>query len=97
MWRNNATVVVALLLLGLAACSSASVMLVQPQTGATIKCGAAGAGLMAGAASGMVDECRKKYESQGYVTVEGLTPTQRSDLERRGVLTPPEEHRPSMY
>ena len=97
MWWIKTRFFVALSLLGLAACSSASVMLVQPQSGATVKCGAAGGGLMAGAASGMVDECRKKDESQGYVTVEGLTPAQRADLERRGVLTPPEEHRPSMY
>ena len=84
-------------MLALTGCSSQSVMLVQPQSGATVKCGATGAGLMAGAVGGMVDECQKKYESEGYVTVEKLTPVQRADLERRGVLTPREEQRPSMY
>jgi len=81
----------------LCGCASESVMLVNPKTGASVKCGAAGSGLMAGAAGGMVDECAKKYEPQGYVTVEKLTPGERADLERRGVLTPTVEQRPSMY
>jgi hypothetical protein len=80
-----------LLFLILFGCTSQSVMLVHPQSGATIKCGAAGAGIMAGAAAAMVEECSKKYESQGYVDVEKLTPQQRGDLERRGVLPKPRE------
>ena len=72
-------------------CASQSVMLVHPQSGATIKCGAAGAGVIAGAAQSLVEECSKRYESQGYVDVEKLTPQQRVDLERRGVLPKPKE------
>ena len=79
-----------LLLLILFGCVSRSVMLVHPQSGATAKCGAAGTGVMAGNAQGLVEECRKKYESQGYVDVETLTPQQRADLERRGLLPKPE-------
>ena len=94
---NLTTGLFLLLALSLTGCSSQSVTLIQPQTGATIRCGAAGAGLMAGAAGGIVEECRKKYESQGYVTEDKLTLEQRTDLERRGVLTPFEERRPSMY
>ena len=75
-----------LLFLILFGCSSQSVMLVHPQSGATIKCGATGTGMMAGAAQSLVEECSKRYESQGYVDVEKLTPQQRVDLERRGVL-----------
>ena len=97
MWRNNATVVVALSLLGLAACSSASVTLVQPQTGARIECGASGWGIMYGAAAGIVDECVRSHAPDGYVPVEKLTPGESADLERRGVLTPTVEQRPSMY
>ena len=67
-------------------CMHRSVMLVHLQSGATAKCGAAGTGVMASNAQGLVEECRKKYESQGYVDVETLTPQQRADLERRGVL-----------
>ena len=97
MWRNKATVVVALSLLGLAACSSAGVTLVQPQTGATVKCGGAGWGIMYGAAAGIVDECVRSHAPDGYVPVEKLTPGESADLERRGVLTPTVEQRPSMY
>ena len=74
----------------LAACASRSAMLVHPQSGATMKCGAAGVGIMAGAAEGFVEECLKRYESQGYVAMEKLTPEQRADLEKRGLLPKPE-------
>ncbi len=79
-----------LLCLSITSCASQSVMLVHPQSGTTIRCGAAGAGLMAGAADSLVEDCLKKYESQGYLSVEELTPAQRADLERRGVLPKPE-------
>lgn len=77
-------------LIGLAGCASRSVMLVHPQSGATVRCGAAGAGIMAAAAEGIVEECLRSYGGQGYVPVEKLTPEQRADLERRGVLPKPE-------
>ena len=79
-----------LLLLILFGCVSQSVVLVHPQSGATAKCGATGSGVMAGAAGELVEDCRKKYESQGYVDVENLTREQRADLERRGLLPKPE-------
>ncbi len=77
-------------LAGISGCASRSVLLVHPQSGSTVKCGAAGAGIMAGAADSLVEECLKKYGSQGYLSVEELTPAQRADLERRGVLPKPE-------
>jgi hypothetical protein len=46
---------------------------------------------MAGVADGFVEECLRSYERQGYVRVEKLTPEQRADLERRGVLPKPAE------
>lgn len=70
--------------------SEQSLTLVHPQNGATARCGASGTGSMSGAAAGLVDECRKKYESQGYVDVEKLTREQRADLERRGLMPKPE-------
>ena len=80
-----------LLLLILFGCvSQQSVTLVHPVSGATAKCGATGSAVMAGAAGGLVEDCRKKYESQGYVDVEYLTPAQRADLERRGLMPKPE-------
>lgn len=74
----------------LSGCASRSIMLIHPRSGATMKCGAAGAGIMAGAAEGFVEECLKRYESQGYVAMENLTPAQRADLEKRGLLPKPE-------
>ena len=80
-----------LLLLILCGClSQQSVVLVHPQSGATAKCGASGSGVMSGAAGGLIEECRKKYESQGYVDVENLTREQRADLERRSLMPKPE-------
>jgi len=78
-------------LLGLQSCASQGVMLVHPQSGSTMKCGAASVGFMAGVADGFVEECLRSYERQGYVPVEKLTPEQRADLERRGVLPKPAE------
>ncbi|HEX9444953.1 MAG TPA: hypothetical protein VGA73_12585 [Candidatus Binatia bacterium] len=74
--------------LTLAACASESIVMVNPRTGATVKCGASGSGLMAGMAAGAVEECRQKYGPQGYVAAERLTPGERADLERRGVSLP---------
>ncbi|HEY1371062.1 MAG TPA: hypothetical protein VGH50_01220 [Candidatus Binatia bacterium] len=73
-----------LILIG--ACSSGRVMLANPRTGATLECGASGWGLFAPAATGMVDDCVRRYEPDGYVPVERLTPAERADLERRGVV-----------
>ena len=77
-------------LASLVSCASRSVMLVHPQSGSTVRCGAAGAGIMAGGVDSFVEECLKRYETQGYVDVERLTPEQRTDLQNRGVLPKPE-------
>jgi hypothetical protein len=68
----------------IAACASDSVLLVNPRTGASVKCAASGSGLMAPAATGMVDDCIRRYPD--YVPVDRLTPAERADLERRGAL-----------
>lgn len=67
----------------LGACAEDAVMLVNPRTGASVKCAASGSGIMAPAATGMVDECVRRYGPEGYVPVERLTPEERIDLERR--------------
>ena len=77
-------------LVSLQGCASRSVMLVHPQSGATIKCGAEGTGIMAGTVDSLVGDCLNRYESQGYIEVEQLTPQQRANLENRGVLPKPE-------
>lgn len=75
----------------LTGCSSESVVLVNPQTGASVRCSASGAGIMAAVPPGMIEECLRKYEPQGYVTVERLTPAERAEFERRGGVLTPEE------
>lgn len=51
---------------------------------------------MAAGVGGFVEECLKTYGGQGYVPVEKLTPEQRADLERRGLLPKSEEPPPRM-
>ncbi len=78
-------------LLSLLSCASRSVTMVHPQSGATIRCAAAGMGMMAGGAEGFVEDCLRRYGSQGYVPEGKLTPEQRADLERRCILPKAEE------
>ena len=66
-------------------CASESLVLVDPQTGSTVRCGAAGSGILASAVGSSMEECLK-YEDRGYVPVEKLTPEERASLERRGLL-----------
>jgi hypothetical protein len=72
--------------LALAACSSRSVELINPKSGATAKCSAMGAGIGAAWVQSYIGKCIREYESTGYVKMEELTPEQRADLEKRGLL-----------
>jgi hypothetical protein len=67
-------------------CTSQSVTLVHPQSGASAKCDASGFGYMSVVVESTVEECVKRVEKEGYVPIEKLTPEQRADLERRGLL-----------
>lgn len=75
-----------LFLAGLSGCASYNVLLVQPQSGATVRCRSEGVAIMAGGAEGFIEECLKRYEGQGYVREDKLTLEQRIDMEKRGVL-----------
>ena len=75
-----------LLLLASAACSSRAVKLVQPQSGATAECNASGFGFSAAWVEETLGGCARPYESRGFVRLDRLTPEQRADLERRGLL-----------
>jgi hypothetical protein len=75
-----------LLLLASTACSSQTVKLVQPQSGATAECSASGFGFGAAWVDETLGGCARPYESRGYVRLDRLTPEQRADLERRGLL-----------
>lgn len=78
-----------LLLPALTGCSSQEVLMVHPRTGATVRCQAAGAGLMAGVVAATIAECKNYHERQGYVSSDELSAEQRSDLESRGVQLNP--------
>jgi len=75
-----------LLLLASAACSSQTVKLVHPQSGATAECSASGFGFGAAWVEETLGGCTTPYESRGYVRLDRLTPEQRADLERRELL-----------
>ncbi len=72
--------------IAVSSCSSQGVTLVNPNSGATTKCSATGAGLGTGWAQAFIDSCIARYKSMGYVPMDELTPEQRTDLERRGSL-----------
>lgn len=73
-------------LLALQSCASRSVTLVHLQSGSTVRCGASGIGILVVGVEGFMGECEKKYADKGYVPLERLTPEQRADLEKRGLL-----------
>jgi len=69
--------------------------LVHPQSGSTVRCVAAGTGIMAGAAASFVEDCIRSYEGKGFVAVDKLTMEQRADMDKRGIL-PKQEPPPRM-
>ena len=84
--RRLSSMALPLVLLFNAACSSQTVRLVQPQSGATAECSASGFGFGAAWVEETLGGCAGPYESRGYVRVDRLTSEQRADLERRGLL-----------
>lgn len=73
-------------LLVLAGCSSQSILLIHPQSGATAECSASGFASGASIADGIVGGCSRAYEARDYVPLERLQPDERASLERRGLL-----------
>ena len=74
------------ILLALAACSSQSIKLIHPQSGATAECSGNGFAIGASIADGIVGGCSRAYEERGYVPLDQLQPDDRASLERRGLL-----------
>lgn len=74
------------ILFALAACSSQSIKLIHPQSGATAECSGSGFAIGTSIADGMVGGCARAYEERGYVALDRLRPEERTDLERRGLL-----------
>ena len=73
----------------LPACVSQGVTFINPRNGATLECSGAGFGLGSAWVKGHIDDCARRSEARGYVSVDQLTPEQRLDLEKRGLLPIP--------
>jgi hypothetical protein len=73
-------------LLVLSACTSQTVKMIQPQTGARAECSGSSFGIGPLFAESFVDSCARVYENRGYVPMQRLTPEERANLERRGLL-----------
>ena len=83
---NGEWMILAVGLLAISACTSQTVKMIQPQTGATAECSGSSVGIGAFFGESFVDSCARVYENRGYVAVERLTPEERASLERRGLL-----------
>lgn len=84
--RNNSRLRWVLIGVALSACSSHQIKFVHPQNGATAECSASGFGLGASLSEGLASGCGRAYEERGYMPVDRLSPEQRADLERRGLM-----------
>jgi hypothetical protein len=86
-WRDCVTpVIFTVSLLTTSACTSQTVKMIEPQTGATAECSGSSVGIGALGGESFVDSCARVYENRGYVALQRLTPEQRASLERRGLL-----------
>jgi hypothetical protein len=72
--------------LALSACTSQTVTMIQPQTGATAECSGSSVGFGPLFSESFVDSCARVYENRGYVALQRLTPEERARLEQRGLL-----------
>ena len=77
-------------LLALSACTSQTVKMIQPQTGATADCSGSSFGFGQLFTESFVESCARVYENRGFVALQRLTPEERASLERRGLL--PKDH-----
>jgi hypothetical protein len=84
--RGNLSVWWILIYAPFSGCSSQVIKFIHPQSGATAECSASGVGIGASFSEGFVSSCGRGDEDRGYIRLEQLTPEQRTDLERRGLL-----------
>jgi len=75
------------LLLAIAGCTSQTVKMIQPQSGATAECRGSSYGFGQLFTESFVDSCTRAYENRGYVALQRLTPEDRARLEQRGLLS----------
>jgi hypothetical protein len=70
----------------LAGCTSQTVTMIQPSTGATAECSGTSYGFGPLFSEKVADSCARVYEDRGFVPLERLTPEDRAILEQRGLL-----------
>lgn len=73
-------------LLAFSGCTSQTVKMIQPQSGATANCSGSSYGFGQLFTESFVDSCARAYQDRGFVPLERLTPEARADLEERGLL-----------
>jgi hypothetical protein len=73
-------------LLTMFGCTSQTVKMIQPQTGATADCSGSSYGFGQLFTESFVDSCARAYQDRGFVPLERLSPEGRADLEKRGLL-----------
>ena len=83
---SSKRIIFAVSLLAISACTSQTVKMIQPETGAVAECRGSSVGIGPLFSESFVDSCARVYENRGYVALQRLTPEQRAFLERRGLL-----------
>lgn len=78
--------VFAVTVLVVSACTSQTVKMIHPETGATAECSGSSFGIGPLFAESLVDSCARVYENRGFVPLQRLTPEEQASLERRGLL-----------
>jgi hypothetical protein len=87
--RNTQIIAMSIGLMGLsllAGCTSQTVTMIQPHTGATAECSGSSYGFGPLFSEKISDRCARVYEDRGFVPLERLTPEDRASLEQRGLL-----------
>ena len=84
--RKINQIILTSLLLATVGCTSQTVRMVQPETGATADCSGSSYGIGQLFTESFVDSCTRAYETRGYVALQRLTPEDRARLEQRGLL-----------
>jgi hypothetical protein len=87
--RAIGSILVGFVCLALHGCAQRSVTLIHPGTGATARCEEAAYGVLAANVGVLIENCLKEHEGKGYLSMEKLTAQQRSELERRGLMSKP--------
>jgi hypothetical protein len=85
-FRKFQLIVGAGVLLAVTACTSQTVTMIEPQSGARAECSGSSYGFGQLFTESFVDSCTRLYENRGYVALQRLSPEDRARLEQRGLL-----------